>query len=325
MEVFNEVHKSLTDLSEIEKKILNGYNFDIEMFHTNNKMKTIDLNKLLIDDEHLTISKQIRFVDFSNHNHNFVELAYVYSGKLCQNINGNELEVKKGEIIILNQNVYHSVKAAEQGDVIINFLIKPKFFEYALKIMDVDNIIGKFLLSTIYLSTHRPEYLYLKVSEVESIQNIIKEIMLENYKPSIVSKMIINLLINLLLAQILKHSDKIENSSEESYDTKLIITIIKYIDENYAKANLNEICGVLKQPNYKISKLVKNKIGMTFMELIGEKRLEKAIEMLKNTNWPIEEISYQIGYETSSRFYKIFKQKYGISPKEFRKNIKANL
>ena len=57
---------------------------------------------------------------------------------------------------------------------------------------------------------------------------------------------------------------------------------------------------------------------MTFIEYLTSMRLEKATELLINTNMRSNEISYEIGYQDAHYFSYIFKKKFGMTPKEYR-------
>ena len=51
-----------------------------------------------------------------------------------------------------------------------------------------------------------------------------------------------------------------------------------------------------------------------------EKRLTKAALLLKNTALSVGDIIVMVGYENTSYFYRIFTQKYGMSPKSYRRS-----
>ncbi|MEM6804325.1 MAG: helix-turn-helix transcriptional regulator [Bacteroidota bacterium] len=51
-------------------------------------------------------------------------------------------------------------------------------------------------------------------------------------------------------------------------------------------------------------------------------RLKKAKELLLISDLSISEIAYETGHTDPSYFSKTFKSKYGLSPKEFRQNMK---
>ena len=49
------------------------------------------------------------------------------------------------------------------------------------------------------------------------------------------------------------------------------------------------------------------------------RRMEKAAQLLRDTDMPILAVSQSVGYENSSYFYRLFQQRYGTPPKEYRR------
>lgn len=58
----------------------------------------------------------------------------------------------------------------------------------------------------------------------------------------------------------------------------------------------------------------------TIYEFIKETRILYASHLLMTTNVPISEIGYRVGYESASYFTKTFREVFGVSPQEYRKN-----
>lgn len=316
--MFNKkIMKYLAKLTDEEKKILEGSYID-KIIYTEKNDFEIDSKKLLHDNELINIRKHTRFIEFPEHKHNYIEMAYVVQGEMVQIIRGKEIILKKGELIFLNQHINHQIKASKEEDIIINFIIKPEFFEYILSVIDRENIISKFLFSTIYGGSRKGEYLCFFGSEIKTVQNIIEQIVEEIIKENLLGKAKIKFLVGILLIELLNNPQLIFSYSEENYDIKIMMEILKYIDDEYRTCNLKDLSKKIKQPDYKICKLVKKNTGLTFTELVQEKRFEKTIELLKTSNYTIEEIINQIGYENESYFYRIFKKKFGISPKEYK-------
>lgn len=77
--------------------------------------------------------------------------------------------------------------------------------------------------------------------------------------------------------------------------------------------------------NYKYISLAINAQGITFLELINSKRIDKAKLMLEdksNQFLSVEEIGKQVGFKSKAAFYKYFKEKYNLTPSAFRKSLK---
>lgn len=322
--MLKEIHERLIVLTEEEIQILGGENHVNKSIYTDSGNFIIDSNKLLSEDELISIRKHTRFINFPSHKHNYIEFNYVYQGKLTQIIDDKEIMLKKGELIFLNQCINHEIKASAQEDIIINFIIRPEFFDYVAVFLDNDNIISKFLMTTLYTYYDRGEYLYFRVSERKNIQELIEKIIVELYAPSAMSKGTIKLLVGLLLVELVKSSQDIEIYSIDNYEKMVIIETLKYIEEFYNDGTLLELSKKLKIPDYKLSKLIKKHTKMTFKELLQEKKLSKAIELIKSTGYHMFEIVERVGYENPTHFYKIFRDKFGMTPRQYKLNLGCN-
>ena len=314
-----DIIDKLMELTDEEKEILEGNHSINQSLYTDDKQFIIDSKKILSDDQLINIRKHTRFIEFPAHKHNYIEFNYVYKGKLTEIIHNKKITLEKGEIIFLNKDIIHSIEKSSNDDIIIDFIIKPEFFDFILNLSESDNIIFSFLLKSIYLNkNNKGEYLYFKVSDEKGIQEILEKIIIEIYEPNIMSSTTIKLLVGLLIVELIKKPNNIEVYSEDNYDNLIMIEVLKYIDKNYTNATLFEIAKTLKQPHYKISKLVKKQTNMTFKELLQEKRLNKAKQLLNETDISVVEIISLVGYENLTYFYKIFKEKYGYTPKNYK-------
>ena len=62
---------------------------------------------------------------------------------------------------------------------------------------------------------------------------------------------------------------------------------------------------------------MKSLTGMTPNDFILSYRLDKAASMLKEGRWRVNEISDMLGFSSQSHFSKVFKNKFGVSPKDW--------
>jgi AraC-like DNA-binding protein len=67
--------------------------------------------------------------------------------------------------------------------------------------------------------------------------------------------------------------------------------------------------------------MLKSLTGLTTQQHIHEKLLEKAKEILATTSLSVGEIAYQLGFEYSQSFSKLFKSKTHLSPQEYRQSF----
>ena len=93
--------------------------------------------------------------------------------------------------------------------------------------------------------------------------------------------------------------------------------IIQHINSHSESITLKEIANHFSyHPNY-ISSLLQKKLGKTFSKILLEKRMDKAVILLKGTTLSIEEIATMTGYSNTSNFYKAFREYFGKTPREF--------
>lgn len=99
----------------------------------------------------------------------------------------------------------------------------------------------------------------------------------------------------------------------------VVDSVKAYIDENYAdKAICGKMLGVkMDVSSGYLNQLFKEQQGCSVQEYINQVRLDRAQEQILHTTKPIAQIVESCGLETSS-FYRLYKTRYGVSPKEQR-------
>lgn len=100
---------------------------------------------------------------------------------------------------------------------------------------------------------------------------------------------------------------------------KIIEQIKQLVDEHYAQDLSLE--GIAEQvyltPSY-VSYLFKKETGQSLIRYITQVRMERAVELLRDTNMKIVDICKKLGYRSSNYFIQSFRQHYGVTPAKFR-------
>lgn len=173
--IFNQLLK-ITDEEELILQNRREINKDI---YTNQSNFIIESQKFLNQESMITVRKHTRFVDFPKHKHDYIEINYVYNGQYNQKVGNQRINLQQGELLFLNQHIEHETQACAEEDIIINFIILPHFFDFIFSFLTTENRISNFLINSLYNSTQNGQFLYFKVSEVESIQELIKKLLLK--------------------------------------------------------------------------------------------------------------------------------------------------
>lgn len=123
-----------------------------------------------------------------------------------------------------------------------------------------------------------------------------------------------------LLVKVIEDKLQYKNEDEIQLKYKVIAKQAIYIIiNNYSDSNLctNQIADIMKMNPRRISRIFKDFSGVTITEYISEVRLNKAAELLEDTQTSVYEIIEKIGLANESYFYKIFKARYRCTPKEY--------
>lgn len=105
-------------------------------------------------------------------------------------------------------------------------------------------------------------------------------------------------------------------NQEQSFITKMN-DIIKFNVEN-PKFSVEDLADKLSVSRVQLYRKVKAIIGINISDHINNVKLEKAAELLKSNEMNISEIAYSLGFSSPNYFSTAFKNKFGISPKEYK-------
>ena len=106
----------------------------------------------------------------------------------------------------------------------------------------------------------------------------------------------------------------------ENASSKAVADAKAYIAEHYHEPDLSVdvICRHLHvSPNY-FSTIFRRETGKTYTAYLTQLRMEKAVELLKNTQLKTFAIATQVGYQEQNYFSYVFKKTYGVSPSKYR-------
>jgi two-component system response regulator YesN len=110
---------------------------------------------------------------------------------------------------------------------------------------------------------------------------------------------------------------------KENNLTPIVLLCKKYIDNHYNEINLTlqQVADHLQiSPSY-ISRLLRQELGITFIEYLTNVRTKKAIELMHNPSIKLYEIAELVGYSNQHYFSTSFKKVMKTSPNKYRKGI----
>jgi AraC family transcriptional regulator of arabinose operon len=99
-----------------------------------------------------------------------------------------------------------------------------------------------------------------------------------------------------------------------------LTTATRYIKAHYTEdVTVDKVASYVGISRKYLFAIFKNTLNVSPKDYIINYRIEKACEFLKDFNVPIGNVAYSVGYKDPLTFSKMFKQKTGVSPTEYRK------
>ncbi len=308
----------LCKITEEEQRILDGGAEVDRDLYTSGRDFIVDSGKMLKEGKLIAVRTHTRFIHFPVHRHNYIEVLYVCEGNIINIIDGKQVAVGKGELLFLNQFTPHEILPAGENDIAINFMVLPEFFDVAYTMAGSDNVLADFLVNVLRRDEERGQYLYFKVSEVLQIQNLLENMIYSLVTGKGEDNRINQTTMGLIFLYLLDSVQYVEMRLPTQYENMITMTTLDYIEQQYKTATLTELCGELHLPMHMLSKMIKKSTGFNFKELLQRKRLNKAVELMCETDLPIADIIAAVGYENNSYFHRVFKERYHMTPRVFR-------
>ena len=300
----------LSAITEEEQELLDGRQ-GIDRRRYMDSGETISGSKLLPAGKQLAVRPHTRFVHFPEHTHDYVEMVYMCQCSTRHIINGAEVVLRTGELLILGQNARQEIYPAGAADVGVNFIVRPEFFSGTLVFLGSEETPLREFIVKCLCGENPSGYLHFRVADVKPVQNLVENLLWTLISDTPNRRSINQLTMGLLFVQLLNHTDRL--SKRET-----VVRVLGYIEENYATGSLHDVAAILHYDPAWLSREIKRRTGKNYTELLQEKRLSQAAWLLRNTAQRVSDIAVSVGYENVSYFHRIFAARFGQPPKAYR-------
>ena len=97
-----------------------------------------------------------------------------------------------------------------------------------------------------------------------------------------------------------------------------------WLDHHYMQdVSLDQAAEAMGMSSFYFSRFFRTSYNQTFLEYLTAYRIDRAVELLQQTDIPVREIAVRVGYTDANYFTKVFKRHLGVTPTEYR-NHNAN-
>lgn len=316
----NQLLTLLSAVTPEEREILSGRTLDKAAYSASRSF-VVDSDKML-HNRLLQVRTHTRFVEFPDHTHNYVEIVYMCQGHTTHIIDHTTtVTLEQGELLMLGPRVSHRILPAGEQDIAVNIMVRPEFFNRTMGWMQTENVLRSFLIDVLRQNGGHSPILHFKVADILPVQNLVENLVWNTLcGGTTVDDSLLSMTMGLLFTQLLKYTDRLQLGEEERPESRLTMAVLRYIEEHYRDASLSELALLLHQPLYHISRIIKNETGLTFKELLRQKRFNCAVQLLVETDLPVGDVIAVVGYENTSYFHRKFREQYQMSPQDYRRD-----
>jgi len=281
----------------------------------------VQIGTLLVNVFNVNYEPPIPLRHFEIHKHTTYELHFIPKGKGTLRALGQTFKIEPGTFFLTGPNIYHE-QTADKDDPMVEYCINVEFcklnkklakniFYYNKEIEQITEI----LLNTSFWFGKDPHNTYILFEKIfHELEN--KILGYSTYIQNLVYEIIINA-VRCYSSDIQSNYIIPQKTLNDSRRLMIDDFFRKYDKSRTPKLLARELGVSIRQ----LDRIMRQYYSMSFKEKLISTRFDISEDLLKRTDLSVTEIAANVGFSSSSYFCKLFKEKNGITPLQFRKKV----
>lgn len=276
---------------------------------------------IIPDERDVYAIRYIKNIARQIHVHNYFEINYVLSGSCTQIFESEKRHLSEGEMCIIAPMSKHDLEV-DDDSMILNIILRESTFENTFfRLLSQEDLLATFFRNVLYSKDSAANYLLFQTDNSSAIKDALKDIFMEIYKEDEYSNTCVISRIHLLFSILLRKYEKTiqfyDYQKNCSYHVDFPL-VLRYIQKNYTHLTLQSLAEFFHYSESYLSRLIKNNSGRSFTSIITSLRMEKAEQLLTNTEMSVKTITTTVGYDSVDHFSRTFKKYFGQAPQQYR-------
>lgn len=307
---------------------LNSYHGVRQMFDWVEKISFTEASPLAVQaqDTQFGFHRKKPAVMPHSHWHGHIEINYLFDCSADYLINGQEITVPEGRMIIFWASFPHQMTASRGDGELVNIYVPLQSFltwrlpsHFVSQLLHGEVIVSNSLyscdkeLTQIWESNIKCHDPLLTSQVISEIRGRIRRMSIEDYTTFE------------LASPMIKKAYKQGSMQEDKQvlsGLNHIQTMLRYIADNYdQKITIENVSGSTGLHKNYAMKLFNRVMKVSIKQYINQLRLQHAQALLIDTQSPVLNIALEAGFGSVSRFYDIFQREFSMSPLEFRRKV----
>ncbi len=237
------------------------------------------------------------------HCHTYFELELVCDGQAVHHLNNQLIDVRKGYLSLMKKSDFHTYHLEKNGSLTLYCMT---FHENNISSEILREILGR----------HGSTDCFLGEEDYERLVSCLR-MLHAAYKSgdkyfSAICKSCLNLLVITLLKNL---------PSEDFFDeiNHYLKDAIYFIEQHYTEIDLSlgRVASALGIGQNYLGQIFSKELKTTYTDYLRNKRLARAIELLRQKRISNDEIARLCGFSSGAYFISVFKKQYGMTPKKY--------
>ena len=264
--------KHMSRLSEEEQHLLSGQPL-LQSTYTQGRVFEVTTDKLLTPRQMIAVRPHTRFTPFPLHNHDYVEILYMLTGETVHDIPGRDpLHLRAGELLMMNGQAMHAIRQCGEGDVGVNFIVRPAFFDEALTAIGTSNALGRFLMDALKRGESSVPCLHFQVADVPAIQSLLESMLFSLIADRPAGQRILKTSMTLLFLQLLANTSQLSLPTQNA--SAMVVSALDEIQHRYQSISFRDLAAAWHVSPAYLSQQVKKATGLTCTQHLQKQRIQ---------------------------------------------------
>lgn len=265
------------------------------------------------------VNKGIHTKPVSPHTHNYIELEIITNGSAYHIVEGKQYHIKKGDVLVIMPSYVHELQNVHNLE---HYNFKFDLEKLILLETDIEKLSGfqsLFIIQPFHRYNHEyKSHLFLSDEQLNHVKLFCELICIEWLNKNDGYQWVIKSYFLSLITYLARNfSPNTTSNSLKIYD---IVKTVSFIQENLSEkitVSMLSTKACLSERQY--TRVFKEVYGVSPIEYVINCRLTQACRMMKNSHKSITEICIACGFGDKVSFSRLFKNRYNITPGQFRK------
>lgn len=264
------------------------------------------------------------------HSHDFIELVYVRSGSGLHWHGGKRYSVYAGDCFVILQGEEHTYRSTS-GLAITNILFYPELLEpFRAQLQSLCGFRGFFTTEPLFreesLFRHK---LHLSLTNQARLSALVDSLVEElgsrtaGYEVSATGVFLQTIVLLSRAFDRMVYSGGMQQQALGR--DSLVSAAIAYLESNYASdIRVDDIARSVCLSPSRLSHVFKQTTGMSLVDYLNRMRIDRACQMLAQSDRPVTAIALELGFSDSAYFTRLFGKTVGMSPSAYRRQAELS-